>query len=1699
MDSSEPNYASQATLFNDLGIEVLKNSWDGYNCCIFAYGQTGSGKSYSMLGYGEEKGIIPLLCEEMFERIGRSQAESATVLYKVEVSFMEIYNEKVKDLLNPKSQTILKVRNHPKIGPYVEDLSKIAVKSFAEIDNLMDEGTKARTVASTNMNATSSRSHAVFTIEFTQSKLDMATNQSLDRVSRINLVDLAGSERAASTGATGSRLKEGANINKSLSTLGKVIAALAANSGGGKKKEIHVPYRDSVLTWLLKESLGGNAKTIMIAALSPADINYGETLSTLRYADSAKQIKNKAVVNEDPTTRLIRDLRSEVEALRMQLIDSGGVEGGVAITKDKVVVQLKEELSQREKLIAEMQKTWEEKLKEAQTIQQERKAALQDMGVAIKAVSTLPHFINLNEDPLMSESLLYYLREGITRIGRSDTEVTQDIQLNGLSIAKEHCVVENKDGVVTIIPVIAPGSAPPAIFVNGSQITEPHRLTSGCRVVLGNNHIFRFNHPEEAAKARERGEKGKTAVIDWNFAIRELASTQGQLYFDDRSDASKEARQEWHGVPKEKRALAMFAYRKWREKVDKRKLKEKIMQVILLIKEANAISEAMSKDVVFELKLLSSFPGAVSADKLKKTEVGVRVTNTFTKATTVWFYETFMERLEELRDLYQTFLESGMTEELRNKQFDLHAEEQLIGVSHMYLKNLLYLFEIRRTLHILDNYGEHAGEMVVDIVPSVSEELKPSIVGSDIDPTVLLGKKIDFTVKIVKVENLTSKQQYTDIHCKYTFWETSLQTEEFTEGSIFNHEATISVEVTQDFLNYLEDSAVGFEVWGKSKTQMASTLPGNQEQAQGCDLFASINILEEEQSNNRSGNPSVVEVPVREAMPNPGTSEEQRGKEPSSIFLIRSGMKRRIVLELLKTTDPDVAIAGCVSAQVGNIRLKKPHGALPTLPSSSSSANLKSLLHTPPATPNSKEKEERAQLHVLEANERSVTVIWDVADHSSPLLTEKTLKGYYVSMSLHFNLMLKNFAKPVHVDIPIHFRVKEPDVAFKENNQMLEQFKELLKDRAPEEPRGSLFSVHLTKTEVDETSTIFALIDEHQQNVEKLGTALQIEKLKQELELHEKLSPRKDVSPMSKDKIEQQISTLRNEAKLMKLGSGRKRAPSASRLKTVAVEVSANSVRRDVEMSGFLRKKSSVSSNWKKRWFVLRRPYLYYYSNQQLEDEQVIDLANSAITVVQDDESAYTFGIVTWKRLWILQASNRAEMDRWMRAIDPSLNNKEEAELAELKDRVENMQFELDSKELEVEDLSTKLKETTDQLVIYKRDLEEFTSSISKNMDNLRKNLVIEKFESDKKNQQLRVLMQENEHQQRTLDDQNKQLDEFDKQAKASKELEEKFGRATSEIAALTKELETYKQHYREKEKQVEQQTATIADLQQNLQKANSELSSKGQVATLWEEATEELKNKHKNVGAQIDALTIKSQQDDVHIASLTEELRLLQTAVAEKDYKCELLAERLKSSEEDQKKLQLNAEQQTQKVQLQKEEIAAKNELLSDKFSVPLPAQEGWKLFGNSRAEFLEKQLVQNKKASLAHQTHNAFLNMEITRLEREMKLQVRLRELTIDRVKKEVALLRKRLFNISKDKAPIDIRSSQDDNQKAFEHLKRKFFCNLVIGVKMNLLNQGRSCNANAEQLYEQAISEGITNYEDFAEYVDTHPALMSEPIPM
>ncbi len=377
--------STQEQVYKDIGQPVVTQALDGFNCTVFAYGQTGSGKSFSMMGYGEDHGIIPKLNDDLWMRVDATKAKrerdsmkhadesaEAKALGKMDflitVSFLEIYNEEIKDLLNPSSKQ-LKIRESKDKGIYVEDLFEVVVKDGAAVLELISQGNAVRRVAATKMNDTSSRSHSVFTIKIEQrtvSELEGGVTKTQMVKAKLNLVDLAGSERAEKTGATGSTLKEGANINMSLMALGNVINALSESGSGGKTKK-YIPYRDSKLTRLLQESLGGNAATVMIAAISPADYNYDETLGTLKYAHRAKSISNAVVKNEDVNQRMIKDLKNEIEKLREQLASGGGGGGDGGVADEEAQRKIQE-------LEDEQKNTFEERARLAEELDQARKA-----------------------------------------------------------------------------------------------------------------------------------------------------------------------------------------------------------------------------------------------------------------------------------------------------------------------------------------------------------------------------------------------------------------------------------------------------------------------------------------------------------------------------------------------------------------------------------------------------------------------------------------------------------------------------------------------------------------------------------------------------------------------------------------------------------------------------------------------------------------------------------------------------------------------------------------------------------------------------------------------------------------------------------------------------------------------------------------------------------------------------------------------------------------------------------------------------------------------------------------------------------------------------------------------------------------------------------------------------------------------------
>ena len=513
MDPKQARFADQQVVFDNVGQRVLKNAMTGFNACVFAYGQTGSGKSYSMMGCPGQEGIIPRISAEMFKYVEEKTSESMS--FRLEVSYLEIYNEKVRDLLNPGNKKPLKVREHASTGPYVDGLVKTVVQDASKIAELIEEGGKSRTIAATNMNSESSRSHSVFTVNITQE--EKVGELVGEKCSRLSLVDLAGSERASKTGAAGDRLKEGSNINKSLSTLGLVISALAS----GKSK--FVPYRDSVLTWLLKDCLGGNSKTVMVATISPAADNYEETLSTLRYADRAKKIVNKAVINEDPNTKIIRELREEVARLKALIGGGGGLSPATEIspTSTSSKVERKEQLAESEKLLSEFEKPWDERVRETEKITKTRQETLQSMGISlsskgIKMSGKQAFLVNLHPDQAMTEMLVYNLPESGEAVIGSSADCY--IRLQSFGIEERHAIITIEGEQISMTP--QDGAM---CCINGMKTSEKTPLRSGDRLLWGSNHYFKLTVPWEKVQVQTPANE---SVCDFEAAQREVMMNQ---------------------------------------------------------------------------------------------------------------------------------------------------------------------------------------------------------------------------------------------------------------------------------------------------------------------------------------------------------------------------------------------------------------------------------------------------------------------------------------------------------------------------------------------------------------------------------------------------------------------------------------------------------------------------------------------------------------------------------------------------------------------------------------------------------------------------------------------------------------------------------------------------------------------------------------------------------------------------------------------------------------------------------------------------------------------------------------------------------------------------------------------------------------------------------------------------------------------
>ena len=869
----EENYADQKKVFDAVGRQILENAWEGYHCCLFAYGQTGSGKSYSMVGYGANKGIIPISCDEIFKRIGENQEKDKT--YEVQVSMLEIYNEKVQDLLirpDKRPQGGLKIRESKVLGIFVEGLTKYPVTSYEEISKKMDEGYNNRTIGSTLMNATSSRAHTIVTIEFRQ--ITMFAKRKSEKLSMINLVDLAGSERSGATGATGDRLKEGCNINRSLLILGNVINCLA-DKAIGKNKNMLPPYRDSALTRILQNALGGNSKTVMICALSPATINYEETLSTLRYADRAKKIQNKAVINESEHDKMVRLLKEEnvglkkmIEDLQKKLLGQGGVVGD---DDKQAFLDLKEQYEANQKVMSEMQKTFTEKLEEAKKSEGEYIGSQVDIS--------LPHLVVLNEDPQLSHKLRYQLSDLPVYVGRKHGNPPPQIILSGIGISLNHAIFE-KDGDDILLKA-NDDKALEHIFINGKKISRKGQIIQNKdRIIFGTNTIFIYmksskgddiydidwetaQNELESYRIKEKEENEKRKQDEYNLMKKNLEEEYAKKR-KEMEDELKKKMEECQNQMKEMNESVEKQKIEQERLEEEQKLKIKMEQLEdekirkrreFEIKERNELakleqtkkeSEIIRKNEKLEMNLtiimkklsklniiIKEFKRNIKMDiqlhnntieegEDKTQTILIRVENYEEGTVYYWTPETFHNRFDLMSDLFERYYDNDLDLATITKEEDPLWDEpthSLLGYAFYKCEPICYLMSNPSSISIISPDGKIMGQLDVDIIPHDENDNEYDEVPES--PSELIGQSICFKVCIIGVKNLpvnfcrnlkVEYQTFYDKQVNYTklYNEDNSNLTEFKIGEEIEHRIDY---ITKEDVEFLEKEKLCFKVY----------------------------------------------------------------------------------------------------------------------------------------------------------------------------------------------------------------------------------------------------------------------------------------------------------------------------------------------------------------------------------------------------------------------------------------------------------------------------------------------------------------------------------------------------------------------------------------------------------------------------------------------------------------------------------------------------------------------------------------------------------------------------------------------------------------------------------------------------------------------------------------------------------------------
>lgn len=738
-DGKGSKYADQLKLYNELGSVILDNAFKGYNCGLFAYGQTGSGKSYSVSGIGANKGIVPLVCENLFSKI-TEQSSNKDNEFEVTFSMIEIYNEQVKDLLNVKGLTKskgLSIHERPGKGFQIleKDMKPIQVQDYATIQKLIEQGTKNKSIAATSMNAVSSRAHTIVELNFKQT-FNNESGSRMQRESVINLIDLAGSERVSKSQTSGQQFKEGVAINQSLTTLGNCISALCKKADD---PNVRIPYRESNLTKLLMNTLGGNSKTIMIAAISPAENNYAETLSTLRYADRAKQIKCNAIINEDPKDKIILGLQEEIQKLRNMMGGKTQIGNDVDVEeyekqKREMAENLRRQIEANEQSIEEMKKSYEAKLSEALAKTSEMNKKNEEIMEKSKVCA---HISNINVDPQLTGSVKYLLefppKKKEILMGTSEKN---DIAIVGIGVTEKHANFTFEKNEFYLQPF--PNAR---VIRNGKQEDEKIKLNNFDRLVIGASLYYLFIDPRNFDKDQIDNINQHISTVKVETIQQEIAEVMGLISGDSR-----------YRDPDEIACM------------------NELIDLMPSLEEANSMSVLLDKKMKYKPIILNPVVIGEPKSKVKPLVIAEKfgTSNKF-----LWDTEKFINRKACMSEMYLEFKQNGMIdlEKLKNADPFVERDEEptLIGTALVEPKCILHRVPLDENAKIYDYVSKLVGTLRIELVPCDKQGVAYENISEHIvqNPEKHL-KELYFLLRINKIKLMTGG--FKKIFCKFKLY-----------------------------------------------------------------------------------------------------------------------------------------------------------------------------------------------------------------------------------------------------------------------------------------------------------------------------------------------------------------------------------------------------------------------------------------------------------------------------------------------------------------------------------------------------------------------------------------------------------------------------------------------------------------------------------------------------------------------------------------------------------------------------------------------------------------------------------------------------------------------------------------------------------------------------------------------------------------